>query len=164
MKKTGFTLMELAISITIFGILTLVAAGIINIGIESYDLFITRATFAREAQNTLRTMMAKIPLAIPTEIKRAQNRRFQFITKQGQEVEFEYVKNSSLLRFRIIGEQDWRVILNNIAKNGFEFNYYESNGKKGTKQEDIRRIEVIFNLEKEDQSAGYIYKFYIRNK
>jgi prepilin-type N-terminal cleavage/methylation domain-containing protein len=164
MKKTGFTLMELAISVTIFGILTLVAAGIINIGIESYDLFLTRATFAREAQNTLRIMLEKIPLAIPSDIKKAQGRRLQFITIKEQEVEFQYVQKDSILRYRVIGEQDWRVILNNIAKKGFEFNYYESDGKKTGKGEDVRLVEATINLEKDDQSANYTYKFFIRNK
>jgi prepilin-type N-terminal cleavage/methylation domain-containing protein len=164
MKRNGFTIMELAISLSIFGILALVAAGIINIGIKSYDLFLTRATFAREAQNTLRVMQEKIPQAIPIEIIQAKKRRFRFNTMTGQEVDFQYVNNNSLMRYRIVGEHGWRTILNNIAKNGVNINYYKGDGNKAKKSEDIRRIVLTIKLEKEDQSAEYTYKFFIRNQ
>jgi prepilin-type N-terminal cleavage/methylation domain-containing protein len=163
MKKNGFTIMELAVSLSIFGILATIAAGIITIGVDSYNLFVTRTTMAREAQNTLRIMQEKIPLARPDKINKAAKNRFRFITEKGEDVDFEYVKNKSYLRYRIIGQQGWRIIMNDIAKNGFQFNYQEADGKNKAKKQDIRRVIINFNQDVDGQSASYTYRFFIRN-
>ena len=163
MRKNGFTIMELAISLSIFGILATIAAGIITIGVDSYNLFVTRTTMAREAQNTFRLMQEKIPLASPDKINRAKKRRFRFITEQGEDVDLQFVNNRSYFRYRIVGQQGWRVIMNNITNNGFKFNYQEADGNNAANKKDIRRVIINFNQDVDGQSASYTYRFFIRN-
>lgn len=162
-NQKGYTLFELAITLTISGILILLAGGILNIGVKSYHHFISRSVMLREAQNTMMLMHKKIPMTVAEEIIRANLRRFRFITSEGEEIDMEYRRNKGYLRYRIIGVQDWRIILNNIPKNSFEFNYLKGDSTAWSSVDEIRRVLVSFDLNLSGEESTYENHFYIRN-
>lgn len=162
-EDAGFTLIELVVSITIMGILSLVAAAIISIGIDSYNLFTSHSTMAREAQNTMRIMKEKIPMANPVTIMNATNRRFRFTTTSGQLVDFRFRNGHSDLRYNITGSQD-REILHNITS--FDFDYAKSDGSVWQSSDpvaEINRVMVNFSLSMLGESENYSFYFTIRN-
>jgi len=161
--QKGYTLFELVITLTISGILILLAGGILNIGVRSYHHFISRSVMLREAQNTMILMHKKIAMAIPKDIAHAQNKRFRFITSKSEEIEIQYNNGQGNLRFRILGAQDWRVLLNNIQKNSFSFTYLKGDSTAWSSVDEIRRVLVSFDLNLSGEESSYENYFYIRN-
>ena len=162
-NQKGYTLFELTITLTISSILILLAGGILTIGVKSYHHFISRSVMLREAQNTMLLMHEKIPMTVPKDIVRANLRRFQFITTEGEQIDMEYRRNNGYLRYRIIGVQGWRIILNNIPRNSFEFNYLKGDSTAWSSVDEIRRVLVNFDLNLSGEESTYENHFYIRN-
>ncbi len=161
--QKGYTLFELAITLTVSGILILLAGGILNIGVKSYHHFISRSVMLREAQNTIQLMHKKIAMVIPKDIAQAQNTRFRFITSESEEIDIQYRSGPGNLRYRILGEQGWRVILNNIQNNSFSFTYLKGDNTAWSSVDEIRRVLVSFDLNLSGEESTYENHFYIRN-
>jgi prepilin-type N-terminal cleavage/methylation domain-containing protein len=162
-NQKAFTIFELAITLTILGILTLLASGLLNIGIKSYQHFISRSVMIREAQNTMILLHKKIPMSVPKNIIRANSRRFRFLTAEGEDVDIQYRSNNGILRYRIVGVHGWKTILNNIAGNSFEFNYLKGDSTSWSSIDEIRRVAVKFDLNLNGEQSSYEDHFYIRN-
>lgn len=161
--QSGFTIFGLVITLTISGILTLLAGGILNIGVKSYQQYISRSLMLREAQNTMLLLHNKIPMSIPGEIKTARSNHFWFTTSDDQEIDVEYDNKQGVLQYRTIGKHDWRTLLNNIKKNSFTFTYLKVDGIKSHSVDDIRQVLINFNLRIENEEINYESRFFIRN-
>jgi prepilin-type N-terminal cleavage/methylation domain-containing protein len=162
-RQNGYTIFELVITLTVSSILILLAGSILNIGVKSYHQYVTRSIMLREAQNTLVMMHKKIPLIVPENIIRANSGRFRFITSQGEDIDIQYRSRNGYLRYRIIGVQNWRIILHNIPNNSFSFTYLKGDKTAWSSIAEIKYVSVDFNLILSGEEAAYENHFYIRN-
>ncbi len=159
----GFTLIELVVSITIMGILSVVAAAVITIGIDSYNLFTAHSTMSRESQNTMRFMHDKISMANPGTISHSTSSRFSFVTTTGQNVDFEYNSGNSDITYNVTGSPE-REILHNITS--ITFSYAKSDGTVWTSSDpvdEINRVTINYNITMLGESETYSFNFTIRN-
>jgi len=162
-KNNGFTLIELVVSITIMGILSVVAVAIINVGIDSYNLYTAKSTMGREAQNTMRYMHDTISMADPATISYSTSARFRFVTTSGDLVYFRYRSAYSDMVYITTGSSSRRILHNITA---FTFTYAKSDGTAWVATDpvdEINRITVNYNLSMLGQSENYTYNFTIRN-
>jgi prepilin-type N-terminal cleavage/methylation domain-containing protein len=162
-KQKGYSLFELIITLTISGTLVLLAGGIINIGVKSYNHFISRSILLREAQNTMLFLQKKIPLVVPEKIINANAQQFSFITIEGEEIEIRYNRAGRYLHYQIPGVHNWRILLNNISNNSLNFTYLTESGSSWSSLEEIRYVILSFNLELSNEESIYENHFYIRN-
>lgn len=162
-NSKGITLIELVVTIAITGILTVVAAGIINIGVDSYNLFSTHATMARESQNTVKILHDKISMAIPNSITSSSSSQFDFVTTSAEVIQIEYRSGDSDLRYKI-NSNPWKEILHNITS--YSFSYAKSDNSAWIVSDpvsEINRINVSYNLILLGESENYAFNFTIRN-
>ena len=162
-NSKGFTLIELVVTIAITGILSLVAVSIIGISIDSYNLFSSHATMARESQNTAKFMHDKISMTIPNCITSATSSQFSFATTGAELIQIEFRSGDSDLRYRINGGA-WKEILHNITS--FSFSYAKSDNSAWSVSDpvsEINRISVSYNLTLLGESESYAFNFTIRN-
>lgn len=162
-NSKGFTLIELVVTIAITGILSIVAAAIISIGIDSYNLFSTHATMARETQNTVKFLHDKISMAIPSSISSSTSSQFSFVTTSAEVIQIQYRSGDSDLRLKI-NSNPWREILHNI--NSYSFSYAKSDDSSWSGSDpvsEINRINVSYNLNLFGESENYAFNFTIRN-
>ncbi len=159
----GFTLIELVISITILGIISIVIVSILTVGVDSYNLFTSHSTMSRETQNLMRIMSDKIPMAIPGTIATATASGFIFNNTNGETIEFEYRSGQADLRYKL-NSGSFREILNNIT--AFVFSYAKSDGTSWVitdPVDEIIRVNVNFNLSMLGEIETYSFNFTIRN-
>ena len=163
-NSKGFTLIELVVTIAITGILSIVTAAIISIGVDSYNLFSTHATMARETQNTVKFLHDKISMALPSSISSATSSQFSFVTTSAEVIQIQYRSGDSDLRLKI-DSNPWREILHNITS--FSFSYAQSDNSSWNNPPDpvseINRINVSYNLNLIGESENYAFNFTIRN-
>ena len=162
-NKNGFTLIELVITITIMGILSLVASGILIIGTDSFIFICTHSLSTREVQDAFNILHDNIINANSNSINTARNNRFYFINMNGDEVQFQYDRRNGYLRYRVVGQNDWHEILKNIQRNKFSFSYYTSNGSYWNNSEALKRVSIEVTLDLPDGNASYQKNIYIRN-
>ena len=163
MNQRGFTLMELAFSVTIIAVLSLVSASAISIASDGFSRMISRASMERQSQNTFRILQNTIVNTAQDSIIRFQNRRFEFKTMDGHHVEFRCASGSAPLRYRFIGEHDWKTVLSDIVRNSFSFSYQQYDGTRATRSEDIRQVVIQSGLSVAGENAQFRYTFYVRN-
>lgn len=164
-NSRGFTLIELVVTIAVTGILSVVAAAIMSIGIDSYNLFTSHAIMQRESQNLIRLMNEHIPMCIPNSIAASNGNHFRFSTTRGQTIRFQHRNAHDLIRFRIIGSP-WRTIVNNVTASSFSYQREDGtawSGGAGHPVEDIKRLTVNFSLSYLGETENYTANFTIRN-
>ena len=162
-NKNGFTLIELVMTITIIGILSVVAGGIINIGANSFIFVTTHSVLTRGAQDAISILHEYILNANPSGINRANNNRFYYINMNGEEIQFQYRRRRGELRYRVVGQSNWRRILNNIPRNEFSFSYFTSDGSSWNNNDELKRVRIEFTLSLADENESYQTEIYIRN-
>jgi prepilin-type N-terminal cleavage/methylation domain-containing protein len=160
----GFTLVELAITITVISILSAICGGIIILGINNYLFISAHSLMTRESQNTMKLLHNEIEKAIPDQIISAQETMFSFINTDGNLIEFDYDMMSGVLRYRMDGLGIWQIVLNNIQSNGFSFSYYKNDGTAWSVFSEIRRVNINFNLTLAGENESYESEIFIRNK
>jgi prepilin-type N-terminal cleavage/methylation domain-containing protein len=164
MKKSGgFTLMELAVTIAITGILTAVVAGILTITIDSYNLFNAHSTMSRESQDAFRIMSDKIGMAMPGTITTSTSRQFRFFATNGEEIRFQFRNGPKIFRYRIIGSP-WRELIHNMTN--FTFSYFKHDGTGWVVSDpvdEINRVTVSFGLSYLGETQNHSFNFTIRN-
>lgn len=163
MNQRGFTLMELAFSVTIIAVLSLVSASAISIASDGFSRMVSRASMERQSQNTFRILQNTIVNTAPDSIIRFQNNRFEFKTVDGHHVEYRCASRTGPLRYRFIGEHDWKTILSGIVRNSFRFSYQKYDDSRATQNEDIRQVVIESGLSVAGENAQFRYTFYIRN-
>ena len=114
----GFTLIELVVTIAVAGVLSVVIASIMTVGIDSYNLFNAHATMSRESQDAVRVMADKIGMAIPSTISQKTNRQFRFTATNGENVRFQFRNGTKEFRYRIAGSS-WRELMHNMTNFSF---------------------------------------------
>jgi prepilin-type N-terminal cleavage/methylation domain-containing protein len=162
-NSKGFTLIELVVTIAVTGILSLIAVSIIGIAIDSYNLFSTHATMARESQNTVKILHEKIAMALPSSTSSATSSQFDFVTTSAEVIQIEFRSGNSDLRLKI-NSNPWREILHNI--NSYSFSYAKSDDSAWTVSDpvsEINRINVSYILNLLGESENYAFNFTIRN-
>ena len=162
-NSKGFTLIELVVTIAITGILSLVAVSIIGIAIDSYNLFSSHATMARESQNTVKILHEKIAMALPSTISSATSSQFIFVTANAEVIQLEYRSSDSDLRYKI-NSNPWKEMLHNITS--FSFSYAKNDNSAWTVSDpvdEINRINISYNLILLGESENYATSFTIRN-
>lgn len=162
-KSGGFTLMELTVTIAITGILTAVVAGIMTIGIDSYNLFNAHSTMARESQDAFRVMSDKISMAIPSTVTAHTARHFRFFTTNGEQIRLQFRNGPKIFRYRIIGSP-WRELIHNMTS--FSFSYFKHDGSAWNTSDpvdEINRVTVTFAMSVLGEAENYTYNFTIRN-
>ena len=162
-KCRGFTLIELVISITIMAILTVITAGMITLGTESYIFYHSRLSMTRYAQDTMRIMHSKISMAVPSTITNAASNRLQFSTSDNELIDFYFNSDNGTLEYDDQNFTD-REILQNISS--FSFSYAKSDGNdwfSGDPVNEIKRVYLDFNLEMQNEAKTYSFTFFIRN-
>lgn len=162
-NKNGFTLIELVMTITIIGILSLVASGILHIGITSFIFVSTHSALTRKAQDAINILFENILNADPEGINRAQRNRFYFFNMNGEEIQFQYDRRRGYLRYRVVGQSNWREILNNISRNEFSFFYFNIDGSSWNNKEKLKRVGIKFTLSLAEENETYQAEIYIRN-
>jgi len=162
-SQKGYTLFSLVITLSISATLVLISGGIINVCVNSYHKYISRALMLREAQNTMILLKNSIPGIIPENVISAKTDHFWFVTSDNEEIEIKYKNNSGTLEYRTLGQQKWGKLLNNISRKSFTFNYLKSDGSDKPSKGEIGQVEVRFTLEIDNQEISYENLFYIRN-
>jgi prepilin-type N-terminal cleavage/methylation domain-containing protein len=162
-NKSGFTLIEMVMYVTIIGILSLLAGGIINLGMDNY-LFITgKSVLTRQAQDVMRFFHEKIILAVPDQISEAASSRFSFGTVNGDEIQFQYNQGRGYLRYRILGQTSWEEVLNGIPTDGFTFDFFSGDGSPWTDMSQIKKVRISFTIEIAGENVSYETQIYLRN-
>lgn len=162
-KENGFTLFSLTITLAISSILTMLAGGVLNIGVKSYHQYVSRSVMLREAQNTMILLQNKIPMTVPANIIRANSRRFRFITVDGEDIDFRYNNKQGIFKYRIVGKKAWSTLMNNILKNSFTFSYSKIDGSSYHSTDEISRVSISFRLTIQNEEMNYENQFFIRN-
>lgn len=162
-NSKGFTLIELVISITIMSIITVMTASLISLGVESYTFYNSRLSMTRNAQDTMRIMLSKITMAVPSTITYANSGRLRFTTSDNELIDFNYNSSNNTLEYDNSDFTD-RQILQYITS--FSFAYGNSDGSdwsSGDPVSDIKRVYVSFDLTMQNENKSYDFTFFIRN-
>ncbi len=162
-NSKGFTLIELVVTISVAGVLSVVIASIMSVAIDSYNLFNAHATMSRESQDAVRVMSEKIGMAIPSTISEKTTQQFRFTCTNGQQIRFEFRTAENDFRYRL-NSNSWRVMIHNLT--GFTFSYLKDDGSAwltGDPLDDIQRINLVFGLSYLGETQNYSASFTIRN-
>lgn len=162
-NKNGFTLIEMVIYIIVIGILTIIAGGIINLGMDNYLFISSNSILTRQAQDVMRFFHKKMVLANSNSISEATASRFRFNAVNGEEIQFIYNQGQGSVRYRILKQTGWQDLLTGIPSGGFSFSFFSGDGSSWSKTSEIRRVQINFTIELAEENATYQTEIYLRN-
>ena len=142
----GFTLIELVLTITILGVLSMVIAPNMFNAIKGYDLVGTRRLVLAEGRAGVERMAKEIrliPGAAQITSVAAQNFQFQYPT--GTSIAYT-LSGTNLLR-------NSNILIGNI--NALTFTYYDESGTSTLTAANVRSVGILFTIDSPGAIANY---------
>lgn len=137
-KQNGFTLVELVLTMTLMGVIVVVAGVLMGRGVDAYRVVATRTELV--SQGRLALMRIEKELEALRDVVTAQSQRIQFRDA-----------DLAMQDFRLVGTTLFRnnaILAENVQN--LTFTYYRDNGNETTAPPQVRRI----HLEMTVQGAG----------
>ncbi len=152
--QSGFTLMELIISMIIMGIVLSFSVGIIALNGEAVKRIYTQSSGSSEIRNALRQMRADIQKMSADSILHALPDRLAFYDIDGNYINYHII-NDKLLRNN-------QTMLDNL--NQTPFVYRDADFQPiSSPVNAIQFVEVTLTFSKNEQTFRYTDVFYVRN-
>jgi len=162
-SASGFTLVELIISIVILGVIASITAKVLSSGVDTYAFVSDRHDTFQRARLSMERMVDEISLIDQSGITGIYNDRIDFTDVDGNSANFKRV-----LAFQD-GQSVWclyrgRDFLSE-GISSLEFEYYDSAGNETSYPSDVRMVSMDMNVQslKGNGSIHLKTKVFLRN-
>lgn len=153
-EKRAFSLVELIIVISIIGIISVLLAPVILVGMDSWSYVKNRSELINNSRLAMNRMVREIREA--EQIETWTNDEIKFTDVEGSIIKFEQ-DNSFLLR------NGNKLAANLKENNGLSLNYWNSSGNTAVSTDEIVRLEIILSLENRAGEFNVKNQVFIRN-
>ena len=152
--QSGFTLLELIVSIILLGILLSFSVGIIALNGEAVKRIYIQSSGSAEVRNTFRQMRADLQRLSADSILHALPNRLTYYDINGIYINYHMIGNNLL--------RNDRIILYNL--NQAPFSYRDKNFQQiSSPVNAIKYVEVQLFFSKNEQTFRFTDIFYVRN-
>ena len=163
-RESGFTLMELVVSIIILGILTLVGYGVIALNTNTFNMVNTNTIqrwdvrkAMQQLKNDCQMIRPQLLLSVSSGGNKTNNLSFNTIDNNT----ISYRRNGSGMLQKKINTANWIDLVDHLTVEPFRF--LDSNlSPTGTKA-DIKFIEVDLSRTENSKNFRLTEQFYVRN-
>jgi len=152
-KENGFTLVELIVSIMIFGIIGLVAFNIIYNQANTFNQVFNQTTSISDTRNVIRLLRRDIQNLSVADISTLESSNFVFTNSEGNEVAYT-ISDGSLTR-------NETPILTGVLEN--PFTYLNINQIETAVKDSVRFIGVTLSTSRNHETVRIEEIIYARN-
>jgi prepilin-type N-terminal cleavage/methylation domain-containing protein len=138
-KQHGFSLFELSIGISVFGMLFFTVSSIVSITTKTFREVMQKAICQSEANEAITILQNDLRLLKKQNIVLANDKRLVIKNNQGDEISYLYY-NRTL--YRIKNKQQSSVLLKQLKN--FSFSYLNENQKKTKKNNTVYFIDIFW--------------------
>ncbi len=163
-NQSGFTLMEITVSLVILGVLSIVTYGVIALNANTFKTVENNTIKRWNARNVMQMLEHDIQMISPDDLtgmpgsNNPSNHLF-FYNENGQLVQYLYASGNKLKRK--VGSGSWSVILENVDTNPFRF--LDGNSNATHTKANVRFVEVTLSQTIDSKNYTLRKKFYVRN-
>lgn len=122
-KQEGYTLLELAVTLTIFGVVALITYGIIGMNARTFEQVTTNTVGRWDIRKTMGIIKQQVQGIDPTTLHPSSfaggGRRLRYVNEAGQTVNIRRTGGGNL-QFRR-GSGPWTTMIRNIQQNPFTY-------------------------------------------
>lgn len=151
MKRSGFTLVEIILSISLIGILFAVTAFILDRGIASFASITERGRTMQDVRMAMEQMVRElitVQAGPGGELTSFQSDRIQFVDSVGANAEFRLVGNTL--------NRGNNPLLNNVT--ALTFTGYRSDNQTTTAAPQVRRIRIQLTALPPGETAPIVWR------
>lgn len=156
MKKRGFTLVELCITISLIGILFATSSLLLSSGLDSYEHIHARGDSSQRARYALERMVREIRSTTMT-LQSISASSVGFLDSQNQNATFSYNSGTQTL------SRGTDTLLENVT--ALTFIGYDQNNSSTTTSADVWRLHIALTTLPEGETASFALNtdVYLRN-
>lgn len=154
LKKQGFTLFEMVLTISIIGIISLVATGIVVLTTQTNAQIINRSILLIEGRNAINLIRSDLQKIAPDSIWTMKAKRLYFDDIDGNAIEYRYLNNVLTKNNSTVAEF--------LQANPFQ--YFDKDMIKTTDPTELSFIRIRLKLEWKSETVQIEEVVYVRNK
>jgi prepilin-type N-terminal cleavage/methylation domain-containing protein len=153
-KQNGLTIIEMIVTISIIGVIAVVATGIIHVSTQTYVRIVERSIVMVEGRNVMQKIRSDLQKLAPDSILTMKKKRLEFVDIDGNAIDYNYTKK---------GLKRNKVIITKFLQNK-PFQYYDKDMAKAKDPAELRFIRVTLSLQWKSETVQIEELVYVRNK